>query len=117
MNEHIKTVHKKEKNNFCEICDLSFTQSSHLYVHISKVHNEQSYRCDDCDKHFDNSTNLHKHIVEYHGKTINKENFNCEICGKTLISKAKLSIFLGSYILRCVLCSVVHTSFYIYSMI
>ena len=57
--EHIKAVHLKEKNYFCQHCDYKTLFKSDLLKHEQLVHMKIKKSCTHCGKQV---ANLHEHI-------------------------------------------------------
>ena len=57
--EHIKAVHLKEKNYFCDSCDYKTLFKSDLVKHNQLVHMKIKKSCPECGKQV---ANLHEHI-------------------------------------------------------
>ena len=83
MKDHI-LIHTGEKLHKCDICELSFTQSSTLNKH-KRIHSaEKLHNCEFCGKSFANS-------ISYHKRICTKENpYKCEFCEKTYHKNSKL---------------------------
>ena len=51
-NQHIKTVHQKNKSK-CEVCDALFSSNSNLKIHFQAVHEgKKPFKCDFCGVSF-----------------------------------------------------------------
>lgn len=73
--EHIKAVHMKEKNYFCNLCDYKTLFKSDLLKHDELVHRKIKKSCQECGKKI---ANLYEHIRIVHKK---EKNFKCNYCG------------------------------------
>uniref|UniRef100_A0A336MQC0 CSON003984 protein n=1 Tax=Culicoides sonorensis TaxID=179676 RepID=A0A336MQC0_CULSO len=82
--KHMRRVHKREKNYFCDLCHYNCEYPKKLRVHISAVHLnepiEKNFACDTCKKSFLTSPELIIHIKSVHLK----EQAKCSICDKML---------------------------------
>jgi uncharacterized C2H2 Zn-finger protein len=68
---HTDTVHEGEKLFKCAICDLKYSNKTHLRRHISTAHNEnRPFKCDSCDLAFNLKQSLKAHIMSVHEKKI-----------------------------------------------
>ena len=69
LSVHIKTVHGGQKDHKCPECEREFGYKSHLSRHIKTVHREQKdYKCPECEREFGQKSNLIKHIKTVHGE-------------------------------------------------
>ena len=75
IKEHIKAVHMKEKNYFCNICDYKTLFKSDLIKHDDLVHRKLKKTCQECGKQV---ANLPEHVRMVHRK---EKNFKCSYCG------------------------------------
>ena len=63
MKKHIKEVHKKVKENRCDICDQSFSRPWVLKKHMKSKHSEtEKFECDTCKRIFNTREYLEKHV-------------------------------------------------------
>ena len=94
---HERKTHKLRKygvNNFCKLCQTSFTG---LATHVKKIHTSAeekqalkdhektipfNFLCKYCDKYFLNSIILNRHIVNNHKQEDKEEQWKCEKCPK-----------------------------------
>ena len=113
IQDHIKTVHLKEKNFKCELCPKKFSRSFNLKVHVKTVHikskekfklkktlnskfplkSVSQFPCHLCDSKFKVSANLNRHIKTVHLK---EKKFKCELCDKWFGHKCDLQSNLTS---------------------
>jgi len=75
INEHLKSVHAKEKNFFCNECDYETMFRSDLLKHDELVHKKVKKSCQECGKQV---ANLPEHVRMVHRK---EKNFKCNYCG------------------------------------
>ncbi|XP_059612814.1 zinc finger protein 317-like [Phlebotomus argentipes] len=91
--KHIQTYnrHKDRHENFhrypCKYCDKKFDAWTPRRTHIYRKHLKTFFCfCDQCGKGFYTKYALRVHIQKDHLKV----KFQCEVCGKTLVSKGSL---------------------------
>jgi len=82
--EHIKAVHFKEKNYFCQQCDYKTLFKSDLLKHDLLVHRKIKKSCPECGKQV---ANLHEHIRLVHKK---EKKFKCNYCGYTCAKQSDM---------------------------
>ena len=86
LNSHIKTVHNKSTSVECNLCNKIFTTNGSLEIHIKTVHNKStSVECNLCNKIFTTKKGYDIHIKKIHEGKIQKT--KCEICEKILDTK------------------------------
>lgn len=69
---HVKAVHEKIREYFCNSCTKSFTQKHRLVSHTTKFHGSLQVACTFCSKLMSTSE-LKAHISEMHkGNLIDK---------------------------------------------
>ena len=61
---HVNSVHEGKRAT-CAICNTTFSQSSNLKKHMSRVH-KNYYQCDLCEAAFCQKVNLTKHLINVH---------------------------------------------------
>ena len=61
---HVNSVHEGKRAT-CTICNTTFSQSSNLKKHMSRVH-KNYYQCDLCEAGFCQKVNLTKHLINVH---------------------------------------------------
>jgi len=77
--QHVKSVHLKIKDFFCEQCPSTFSDKKQLDQHSVTHKEEKSHKCDVCDKMFKTKSNLKLHS-NIHTK---KKLYFCDDCGKS----------------------------------
>ena len=71
-NRHKNSVHGGIKNHHCPFCDLRYSRSDALKLHISKKHEKQrkkTHKCKLCDKAFVQPCSLSRHLKKSHKKS------------------------------------------------
>merc|ERR1712129_522398 len=77
--QHVKSVHTKIKDIFCEQCPSSFSSKQQLNQHLVRHGEEKQFECDVCDKMF-----KAKAALKVHSNIHTKEKlYFCDECGKT----------------------------------
>lgn len=124
---HMKAIHFKTKNHFCDICGEGFLRKEsirlHVFKHIPEELQERNFKCKSCPKSFKCQRSLILHIkgmhqkgkevkcdcgksfatkkrLHYHQKCVHqKEKYSkkCEICGKLLYDASKLREHIRIY--------------------
>jgi KRAB domain-containing zinc finger protein len=65
LRAHIRRVHEKQKNYFCDQCEYAAFKSDKLRAHIKNVHENHHHVCPDCGKQvkhmFHHLKHAHKH--------------------------------------------------------
>ncbi|XP_023345473.1 zinc finger protein 225 [Eurytemora carolleeae] len=84
MNEHIRYVHRKEKNFACGQCEYKTLFKSDLIKHQNAVHHGIRKICPHCGKH---ASNLSEHIRFVHART---KNYKCNVCAYACVKPADL---------------------------
>lgn len=89
----------------CLFCTDTFTTQMDMNTHIENAHR---YNCIPCLKVFSTSSGLYSHKRMCHG-TGNKNLLECKICGKKVLSKARLEIHERSHsqsrMFQCLQCN------------
>ena len=86
VRRHIKSVHVKEKQFVCSLCERRYMHKYDLENHFTKKHsstfncNDRKV-CPDCQSFFTSTTQLMEHMQKTHKKTINYS--KCPFCIKT----------------------------------
>lgn len=80
LNNHIRTVHGRERKFHCTLCDRRFSHSHHLKTHMNRHDNIRPFQCDQCVKAFFDKTTLREHIKSVH---LNLKAYACKICSRT----------------------------------
>lgn len=86
-------THSDEKPHVCNFCGKGFSRSDHLQKHIQSIHCEKNYKCDQCSSAYGRKDHLLRHIETRHNKdpSIQKPQFNCDMCEKKFTTKAYLA--------------------------
>ncbi|XP_023303972.2 zinc finger protein 420 [Lucilia cuprina] len=86
-------THSDEKPHVCNFCGKGFSRSDHLQKHIQSIHCEKNYKCDQCSSAYGRKDHLQRHIETRHNKdpTIQKPQFDCDMCEKKFTTKAYLA--------------------------
>ena len=82
--EHIKSVHLKEKNHFCQRCEYKTLFKSDLLKHDELVHQKIKKSCPHCGKQV---ANLHEHIRLVHKR---EKKFQCNYCGYSCVKQSDM---------------------------
>lgn len=89
----------------CVYCKQVFAKQEILNAHMDEAHR---YSCLPCVKVFGTSSGLYSHKRMYHG-TGGKDLLECKICGKKVLSKARLEIHERSHsesrMFQCLQCN------------
>ena len=73
LNQHIKSIHIKDKPFKCKHCKLGFIRKDKLREH-ERIHTgERPYQCNYCKQKFARKSSLNKHIKTHIG-------FKCRYC-------------------------------------
>ena len=91
---HIRLVHNKEREKICQICGKALKTSYDLKVHLRQHSGERPEICENCGKTFVSYAQLYKHRKIRH---MARENFECSICLKTLLSRYKLKCHMERF--------------------
>lgn len=86
-------THSDEKPHVCNFCGKGFSRSDHLQKHIQSIHCEKNYKCDQCSSAYGRKDHLQRHIETRHNKdsSIQKPQFDCDMCEKKFTTKAYLA--------------------------
>lgn len=97
LKKHIRQVHLKEVNCFCDICGYSSfrkdSMASHVTRHIRKEFREH-FPCRLCDKVFHSIPSWRSHEKYAHSAV--KKTYKCQECFKELASDAGLKFHIRS---------------------
>lgn len=80
LNNHIRTVHGRERKFHCTLCDRRFSHSHHLKTHMNRHTGVRPFQCEQCVKSFFDKTTLREHIKSVH---LNLKAYACKICSRT----------------------------------
>lgn len=80
LNNHIRTVHGRERKFHCTLCDRRFSHSHHLKTHMNRHEGIRPFQCEQCVKSFFDKTTLREHIKSVH---LNLKAYACRICLRT----------------------------------
>lgn len=80
LNNHIRTVHGRERKFHCTLCDRRFSHSHHLKTHMNRHDGIRPFKCQQCVKAFFDKTTLREHIKSVH---LNLKAYACRICART----------------------------------
>ena len=105
-----KNVKKRMKKDplqlICQHCTKQFTCSSHLQLHIDRVHLKiKNYPCKECDKAYTVLPNLKHHMSVEHSDGNAK--FQCDNCGEYFLTTRNLKLHKETHdakILKCMQC-------------
>ena len=101
VSAHIRNVHTRPKNCFCDICGFGIFNLNrlrrHMYKHLSKEtkHELISYTCDLCGAHLHSKNSIKSHLKNIHLQTGDRE-YSC-FCGKTYKAESYLKIHQKSH--------------------
>ena len=85
---HIKIVHEKIKQHFCNICQKSFGLKNTLKIHTEMVHeHKKQFKCDLCDYSAFTHVQVRRHIECVHEKL---KQHQCSICHLSFSQKGNL---------------------------
>ncbi|CDR45550.1 CYFA0S19e00276g1_1 [Cyberlindnera fabianii] len=78
---------KGSKHHECQYCHKTFTQSTHLEVHVRSHIGLKPYECKFCGKKFTQGGNLRTHMRLHTGE----KPYKCETCGRDFSRKGNLA--------------------------
>ncbi|XP_063837107.1 myoneurin-like isoform X3 [Ostrinia nubilalis] len=84
---HQRSVHLKEKNLSCSLCDMKFFSTSHLRKHMVRHDPVRKFECKFCKKTFPRLNTLRQHEKIHTG---DKKKV-CPVCGERFVQKASLN--------------------------
>lgn len=94
IHSHVKLVHNKERDQVCQVCGKAMKTSYDLKVHLRTHSGERPEICETCGKTFISYAQLYKHRKIRH---MIRENFQCSICQKSLLSRYKLKCHIERF--------------------
>lgn len=86
--DHSGKGKKKTKAQECPYCHKTFTQSTHLEVHVRSHIGYKPYECTYCHKRFTQGGNLRTHLRLHTGE----KPFVCDICKRSFSRKGNLEM-------------------------
>ena len=97
MKVHVKKIHLKIKDYFCDNCDKSFASQTNLNTHLP-THLENNFPCYICGLKLSRKINLINHMKSLHIENVKETKFEqptpeklpCHICGKLFNSNKNL---------------------------
>lgn len=96
LTTHFKRKHTDEKPFLCTHCDKRFVENCDLNAHVKLVHKKQErVKCDKCKGDFANYRNLKRHMLEKHPTEASP--YDCKDCGKRNASGAALDLHRLKY--------------------
>ena len=101
VSAHIRNVHTRPKNCFCDICGFGIFNLNrlrrHMYKHLSKEtkHDLSSYTCDLCGAHLHSKNSIKSHLKNIHMQDSEQE-YKC-FCGKSYRAESYLKIHQKSH--------------------
>jgi hypothetical protein len=89
---HIKNVHLKERNYFCDLCSYASYHKEALKLHMKGQHMEKLVTCKECGFKTNMESKLKRHIEYNHTERVRERNFFCafEDCDKAFETKYSL---------------------------
>ncbi|ODQ62819.1 hypothetical protein WICANDRAFT_27071 [Wickerhamomyces anomalus NRRL Y-366-8] len=78
---------KGTKHHECQYCHKTFTQSTHLEVHVRSHIGYKPFECNYCGKRFTQGGNLRTHLRLHTGE----KPYICETCGRSFSRKGNLA--------------------------
>ena len=102
LKAHVKAVHLKIKDLFCDNCGKRFSSKSHLNSHLS-THLDNSFQCNMCGVKLARKTNLINHIKTLHNSSVEEpkieqswsDKIPCHVCGKTFNNTKNLGLHVS----------------------
>ena len=65
---HIRQVHNREKNVYCDVCGKGFFDNTGLKSHMRVHTGEKRYSCHICQRPLSSKQSLKQHIISKHSK-------------------------------------------------
>ena len=90
-NELKKHMNEKHKSLKCRKCETPAESEKELKKHIKEKHPVE-VNCKVCEEVFKKNSDLEVHLKTFHGE---KENHECDQCGKTFVLKWRLKKHMG----------------------
>ncbi|XP_032242971.2 zinc finger protein 91 [Nematostella vectensis] len=78
---------QKEEAYTCQVCDKVFSRVSSYKTHV-RFHSKDTtgWKCHHCDEFF----STHVYLVEHQESVLGEREFTCEVCDKSLLTRAHL---------------------------
>lgn len=90
LRSHIKIVHQKVRAHTCPECKKTFQTTTHLRLHIARVHLKVREKCGECGKEVQD---LYSHRLFVHQK---QKNFPCDQCDTRCATSTALKTHIAS---------------------
>ena len=113
FDEHLASVHKRDKAFKCKECDTKWVSHLSLELHLVETHKMLMWGCDICGYYVNASASLVRHKNGVHEK---KKDFVCHICAQEFRRKNLLAVHLakvhdiGEAKYKCDICFKVFTN-------
>ena len=103
---HVKSVHSKIKDFFCEQCPSTFSDKKQLKQHSAKHMEDRNFKCDVCEKTF----KLNSYLKIHSNIHTREKLYVCDDCGKSFADQSyfirhKKEQHMGPNAFQCNICS------------